>query len=107
MSGRASFTYNSGYYGGAFHLISMVLYIYKGSELLFAHNYATSAGGTVNVLFPSTYIQSQDKCPIQFIGPSDANPVCSLDKLNLLDVNITFENNTAGILLTPYSTHFC
>ncbi|XP_065913753.1 uncharacterized protein [Dysidea avara] len=96
VSGQALFAHNSGYYGGAFDLINAIMYIDKGSTLLFTHNYATFHGGAIDVLFPATNVRSQDICPIQFIGPSSTDPIFSLDKLDLLDVNITFENNTVG-----------
>ena len=96
LLGRAFFAHNSGYYGGAINLVNTLLYIYKGSELFFAHNYATFSGGAIDIFFPTTNVQSQDICPIQFIGPSGTDPIFSLDKLHLLDVNITFENNTVG-----------
>ena len=96
LSGKASFIHNRGYYGGAFDLINTVMYIYEGAKLLFAHNYATSHGGAIDVLFPVTSVRSQDICPIQFIGPKGTKPIFSLEKLYLLNVNITFENNTVG-----------
>ncbi|XP_065913461.1 uncharacterized protein [Dysidea avara] len=94
--GKALFIHNSGHYGGAFYLTDTVMYIYKYSQLLFAHNYATRYGGAIAVHFYATNTQSQDVCPIQFIGPSDIAPIFSLDDLYLLNVNITFDNNTVG-----------
>ena len=100
ISGNTTFMHNSGFYGGVFHLSNTVTYIYKNAQILFAHNYARFYGGAISVFFTATNIQSQDICPIQFIGTGDMNPIFSLDDLNLLNINVTFENNTAG---TPSS----
>ncbi|XP_065915059.1 uncharacterized protein [Dysidea avara] len=98
ISGKATFMHNSGFYGGVLDLINTVIYFSKGSELLFAHNYATFYGGAIVVYFATTTLQTQNICPIQFVGPSGTNPIFSLDDLPLLDINITFDNNTAGAL---------
>ena len=105
VSGKASFTHNSGYYGAAFDLIDTLLYIDKSSDLLFAHNHVTLHGGAIDVFNAATHVQSQDICPIQFIGPANTNPLFSVNKLYLLDLNITFENNTAGIEYTLQSIY--
>ena len=96
VSGKAAFTHNKAYSGGVFHLRDTLLYVYNGSELLFAHNHATFRGGAIIVRFSATNVQSEDICPIQFIGPSDTDPIFSLDDLDRLNVNITFEKNTVG-----------
>jgi len=98
ISGKATFMHNSGFYGGVLDLINSVTYFSKGSELLFAHNYATFYGGAIVVYFATTTLQTQNICPIQFVGPSGTSPVFSLEDLYRLDVNITFDNNTAGAL---------
>ena len=84
------------FYGHFSPIKVSLLYVNKGSQLLFAHNYATSAGGAIDIYFSASGAKSQDICPIQFIGPSGANLIFSLDELHLFDVNITFENNTVG-----------
>ena len=48
--------------------------------------------------FATTTLQTQNICPIQFVGPRGTSPIFSLDNLHLLDINITFVNNTAGVL---------
>jgi len=96
MSGKAQFTHNKAYFGGALFLIDTLLYIYIGTELLFDHNYATKSGGAINVLYSSTNIRSEDICPIQFIGPRNARLIFAFDDLVYLNVNITFRNNTVG-----------
>ena len=105
ISGKALLMHNSGYYGAAFDLIDTILYIVNGSDLLFTHNHATLHGGAVDVHNAATNVQSQDICPIQFLGLTDPNPVFSLNELDRLNVNITFENNTAGNLYSLQSIY--
>ena len=98
ISGKAIFTNNVARYGGGLHLINTVAFIQEDSELFFHKNHATVNGGAIHIFFSNTNIQSQDICPIQFIGSSA--PIFSIEEIDKINLNITFENNTAGSLST-------
>ena len=93
MSGRAVFKHNEAKYGGALRLLDTVVYVNIGSVLWFEHNFATTAGGAIDILFSNTNVQTEDICPIQFIGDSSA--IFSLDDIRHLNVSIGFANNYA------------
>jgi len=97
VSGRAVFEHNEANLGGAFRLLDTVMYVYTGSELWFEHNFATTAGGAINIYFSNTNVQTQDICPIQFIGNSSESTIFNLEDLYKLNVNIGFSNNSAII----------
>ena len=97
LSGHVAFYNNSARYGGVLHLLNTVAFIAENSELHFYQNSAVVSGGAIDILFTNTNIQSQDKCPIQFVGMnSSSKPVTHLNETDRLNVNITFKNNTAG-----------
>ena len=98
ISGNAKFLKNRGISGAGFDLINTVAYIHQGSNLYFADNHATRHGGAINVFYTTTNLQTLINCPIQFTGASNTDLIFSLDKINQLNVSITFKNNTAGPL---------
>jgi len=67
--------HNIGFYGGVLKLANTVTYIHQGAQILFAHNYARFSGGTIEMFFAAAEIQSQDICPIQFIGTDEVKPI--------------------------------
>ena len=93
ISGKASFINNTARYGGGLRLINTVASIHQESELYFNKNHATKEGGAIKVFFTDTNVQTQDVCPIQFIGSS--TPIFCLEDIKQINVNITFEENTA------------
>ena len=55
--------------------------------------------GAINVFTFNTNIQSQDECPIRFVDSStNTYPIFSLDSIDQIKVNVTFENNNVGSL---------
>ena len=105
ISGKAIFLNNTGQYGGGLQLVDTVTYIHQGSQLYFSKNHATVAGGAIQIQFSFTNIQSEDICPIQFIGSNNATPIFSIDKINKTIVNVTFQSNTARSLSTLESIY--
>ena len=109
ISGKAVFVNNTARYGGGLQLVNTVAFIHQNAEIYFGRNHATTKGGAINVYFSDSNIQSQDTCPIQFIGSSNSTPIFSLDKIEKrkFNVNITFEENTAlSTLESIYSDVF-
>ncbi|XP_065914261.1 uncharacterized protein [Dysidea avara] len=106
LSGEAEFKNNEAEYGGALVLINTVAYVNTGSKLFFGHNYALTKGGAIDVYFSSINVQSEDICPIQFIG-NTTEPIFNLSDLNheSFNVSITFENNTADDSYSPQSIY--
>ena len=96
ISGNATFSKNEGIYGAGLYLINTVVYIDQGSNLYFANNRATIHGGAIDVFYTATNLQTVTNCPVQFTSSSNTDLIFSLDKISQLNVNITFENNTAG-----------
>ena len=95
ISGKATFLNNRGIYGAGLDLINTVVYIQQGSNLYFANNHATRQGGAIDVFYTATNAQTPVNCPIQFTGTNNTDLIFSLDEINQLNINITFENNTA------------
>ena len=93
ISGKAIFTNNMARFGGGLCLINTIAFVHQGSELYFGKNHATTNGGAIDAYSSITNLQSQDICPIQFIGSSD--PIFDLKKIDQINVNITFQENTA------------
>ncbi|XP_065914891.1 uncharacterized protein [Dysidea avara] len=93
ISGRAVFEHNKAIYGGAVWLHDTIVYIHAGSKLWFKHNIATSFGGAINIHFTNTNVQTEDVCPIQFIGNSSA--IFDVENLDKLNVSIGFSDNYA------------
>ena len=96
LSGKVIFLNNSGIYGAGIDLINTVAYIHQGSELYFGNNHARRHGGAIDVFYTTTNLQTPVNCPIQFTGSNSTDLIFTLDNINQLDVNITFENNTVG-----------
>ena len=95
ISGKAMFVGNTARFGGGLHLLNTVVFIYQNSEIYFGKNHATRNGGAIDVFSSNANVQSQDICPIQFTGPESVEPIFSLDKIDQLNLNVTFEENTA------------
>jgi len=96
LSGIAVFLNNTARFGGALHLSDSFIFVHTGSYLLFQNNFATSSGGAIYGDYTNTNEQSEDYCPIQFVGPiSNNEKIFSLRDINQLNVTISFENNFA------------
>ena len=98
ISGKVVFFNNRALYGGGLHLVNTVAFIHQKSDIYFNRNHATEYGGAIDVFFSTTNIQTQDICPIQFIGSS--GPIFSLENIDQINVNVTFEGNTVKSLPT-------
>ena len=94
ISGKAIFINNTARYGGGLSLINTVAFIWQDSQLHFGKNRAITHGGAIYASFSNTNIPTQDICPIQFTGLSNAT-IFSLENINQINVNVTFEENTA------------
>ena len=103
ISGKANFSNNTSLCGGGLNLLSTVAFVHEKSELYFGNNHAISNGGAIHVQFFNTNTQSRDRCPIQFIGSSNAT--YELDEIKNIDLTVTFENNIAGQLLKLQSIY--
>ena len=97
LIGNMSFEHNHATFGGALRLINTVVFFHTGAQVYFAHNSAQINGGAISAAFTNTNVQSQDVCPIQFVGL--AEPVFSVNKTDLEKLNlcVSFENNTVGV----------
>ena len=96
ISGNAAFLNNTARFGGAFHLSDAFIFVHTGSNLLFRNNFATFFGGAIFGDYTNTNEQSEDYCPIQFVGSiSNAQKIFSLSSANKLNANLVFENNFA------------
>ena len=94
ISGNVTFLNNTARYGGGLHLRNTVVFVHQNSDIHFRNNHALIFGGAIDVFFYNTNEQSQDICPIQFIGSS--NQINSLNKIDLIKPKVMFENNTVG-----------
>ncbi|XP_065893656.1 uncharacterized protein [Dysidea avara] len=106
VSGSVEFLYNVGNHGGAFDVINTIVYFYQGAHVYFGHNYAMVHGGALDII---SFTINLVTCPIQFLGPNTTDPILTLDRIGDLNLNITFENNTAGssgILQSIYANVF-
>ena len=101
ISGKAIFINNTARYGGGLRLLGTVAFIHQNSDLYFGNNHATTDGGAIGVFSSNTNVQSQDICPIQFIG--SIPPIFSLVKVDQINISVTFENNTAVSLTSLQS----
>jgi len=96
ISGRAVFVNNKARFGGALHLSDSFIFVQTGSFLLFQNNFATSSGGAIKGDYTNTNEQSEDYCPIQFVGPiSKGEKIFNLRDIDKLNVTIVFEDNFA------------
>ena len=100
ISGNATFFNNTSQYGGVLHLLDTVFFVYLDSKLIFSKNRATGNGGAISIFFFNTDMQTQDICPIQFLGYDNATSILTFKGINdIFKVPlITFNNNvnTAG-----------
>jgi len=94
LQGNMLFEHNKATNGGALHILNTVVYIQTGAKVQFSHNYANISGGAFKIDFTNTNVQTQDVCPIQFIG--SINPIFELNEIEKLNVSISFYNNTVG-----------
>ena len=97
ISGKAIFVKNTARYGGGLRLINTVAFIHQDSEVYFYKNHATEKGGAIDVI-SDTNTQSQDICPIQFIGLNNSSQIFSVEDIGRFNINVTFEENTAKSL---------
>ncbi|XP_065914525.1 uncharacterized protein [Dysidea avara] len=107
LQGKMSFKCNRATNGGALNILNTVVFIHTGAELQFSHNHAEISGGAINIEFTNTNVQTQDICPIQFIGAIE--PIFILSELGNLNVSVSFYNNTVGnygLLESIYSNVF-
>ena len=103
LIGDMSFEYNQATFGGALRLINTVVFFHTGSHVRFAHNTAEINGGAISADFTNTNVQSQDVCPLQFVGL--AEPIFSLYEKAKLNLNISFENITVEGILESLSSN--
>ncbi|XP_065914794.1 uncharacterized protein [Dysidea avara] len=96
LIGSMSFEYNDATNGGALHILNTVVFVHTGAKLQFTHNHAKLSGGAFNIDFTNTNVETQDICPIQFIG--SIGPIFDLSdsEIEKLNVSISFRNNTVG-----------
>ena len=93
LSGNVMFANNTARYGGGLRLLNTVVYIHQNSKLQFHNNHAIINGGAIDAFFYNTYKQSQDICPIQFIGSSDQ--IFLLEDISqTINITVIFQNNT-------------
>ena len=109
ISGSVDFTYNVGHHGGAFDVINTIVYFYQGAQVYFGHNHAVVHGGALDIFLSTINLQTLVTCPIQFLGQNTTDPIFTLNRIGDLNLNITFESNTAGssgILQSIYANVF-
>jgi len=57
----------------------LIRFIYTGSHLSFQNNFATSSDGAIYGDYTNTNEQSEDYCPIQFVGNEEIADIADLD----------------------------
>ena len=98
VNGHAVFMNNTAIYGGAMRLIDTVLYIHTNTRADFVDNFAIMNGGAIKVEFALTNIQSQDNCPIQFVGLPLEDTIIDSTFENItatMNISILFQRNFA------------
>ena len=97
VNGHVVFLNNTAIYGGAMRLIDAVLYIHTNTRADFEDNFAVINGGAIKVEFALTNIQSQDNCPIQFVGlpPRDTITDSNFANIATLNISVLFQRNYA------------
>ena len=98
ISGNISFMNNSAVHGGAMRLIDTVLYVSTNTTGHFMNNFAILNGGAIKIEFAMTNIQSQDNCPIQFVGLSPLQTIVDsnfTDIKSSMNIDVLFRNNFA------------
>ena len=92
LSGTAVFHNNTARFGGAVHLSDSFMFVYTRSNFSFQNNFAYSSGGAIYGEFANTNEQSEDYCPIEFVGDQEIFDIAHINQLN---VTITFQKNFA------------
>ena len=98
INGSVSFLNNTAIYGGAIRLIDTVLYISTNTTAHFVNNFAIVNGGAIKVEFAVTNIQSQDICPIQFVGLPPQQTIVDSNYTGIkttMDIDVLFKGNHA------------
>ena len=94
LRGKISFEGNQGFRGGALALVDgSILFIHNGSNLAFTRNVAFREGGAIYLNTLGSYVT--ETCAIQFF--SERRITIATEDLELLDLSISFSNNSAGI----------
>ena len=90
ISGSVTFRNNTAPFGAALNLQSSTrLFVMEPADIEFSNNHAFVSGGAI-------YSRSigGDQCVIQFLGDRET-PIFKPQDLNLLNITMTFSNNTA------------
>ena len=98
INGSVSFLNNTAIYGGAIRLLDTVLYISTNTTAHFVNNSAIVNGGAIKVEFALTNIQSQDNCPIQFVGLPPQQTIRDNHFKEIktrMDIDVLFQGNRA------------
>ena len=98
INGKVSFMNNTAIYGGAVRLLDTVLYISTNTTAHFVNNSAMANGGAIKVEFAVTNIQSQDNCPIQFVGLPPQLTITDDNFTEIstsMDIDVLFQGNHA------------
>ena len=98
INGSVLFMNNTAIYGGAIRLLDTVLYISTNTTAHFVNNSAIVNGGAIKVEFAVTNIQSQDNCPIQFVGLPPQQTIRDNNFKEIktrMDIDVLFQGNHA------------
>ena len=98
IDGDIVFLNNSARFGGALRLLDTVLYINTNTVADFKSNYAVINGGAIKIEFAVTNIQSQDNCPIQFVGlpPKSITDKNFRNIRKIMNISVSFQENYVG-----------
>ena len=98
IDGDIVFLNNTAKYGGALRLLDTVLYINTNTVADFKNNYAVINGGAIKIEFAVTNIQSQDNCPIQFVGlpPKSITDNNFRNISRIMNISVIFQDNYVG-----------
>ena len=90
LRGKITFENNHGFNGGAISMYdNSIIFFQEGSDILFKDNTALQSGGAIYANSLGSAISQT--CVMQVLGPSRVIG----SKANLLNLSITFENNSA------------
>ena len=97
INGYVLFINNTARYGGAMRLLDTVLYINTNAAVHFINNSAIENGGAIEIEFAVTNIQSQDNCPIQFVGlpPKSITDDNFRNIMTIMNISVQFQDNYA------------
>ena len=97
LNGYVLFINNTARYGGAMRLLDTVLYINTSAAVCFINNSAIENGGAIEIEFAVTNIQSQDNCPIQFVGlpPKSITDDNFRNITAIMNISVQFQDNYA------------